>query len=40
MDQREFAAAGVRHFNLILAGDVRVQMARFATEAATQLVSA
>lgn len=29
----EFAAAGVRHFNLIFAGsDVRVQMARFATE--------
>jgi probable F420-dependent oxidoreductase len=30
---REFAAAGVRHFNLVFAGgDVRVQMARFATE--------
>jgi alkanesulfonate monooxygenase SsuD/methylene tetrahydromethanopterin reductase-like flavin-dependent oxidoreductase (luciferase family) len=29
----EFAGAGVRHFNLIFAGgDVRVQMARFATE--------
>ena len=29
----EFAAAGVRHFNLVFAGgDVRVQMARFATE--------
>ena len=29
----EFAAAGVRHFNFVFAGgDVRVQMARFASE--------
>jgi probable F420-dependent oxidoreductase len=34
----EFAAAGVRHFNLVFAGgDVRVQIARFATEVAPLL---
>lgn len=37
----EFAAAGVRHFNLVFAGgDVRVQMARFATEVAPLLAAA